>query len=320
MTNALKKIYIAITGMLMAMTVQVNGVVYDSTPCCEVSCCEPCRMILKGELLYWTPQLCGLEGAFGSTAIATTLENGIVVTTLSEFDEEPHSKWSPGFRIGGEIACDNYDIEADWTHFNGRATFNKETNHGHWKIQYDAVDLTFGRNVNLWSCFNFKPYIGVRALRIHQKLNSHLETIFTSSIGNSTVLTDKHDREDFHGVGPELGLEIDFNLGCNLSLYGSFDVVTYYGRVKGTNCDTDLFRTTASVTHSKTKRCFNNIATDAEIGIRWDKSMCCSCYEIDFMLKLGLEQHRIYDFSHLGSDGTLSLDGGVLGVGVGFRY
>lgn len=323
MTNALKKISVAITGMLMALTAPVNGVDYNQISCCPPECCDApgCQFFLSGELLYWRPSLCGLESAFGTTGIAATVANSILTTTITETDVEPHSKWSPGFRIGGEVACDAYDVAALWTHFNGRATFNDGPQHGHWKIHYDAVDLVLGRNISMWSsCFNVRPFIGVRGLRIHQRLRSHLETIFTSALGSSTILSDMNDRESFRAVGPQLGFEADVSLGCNFRLYGSFDVVSYYGKVKGNNCDFDTFATTVSATRAHKHRCFNSIGTDAAIGIIWDKTVCYCCNEWNFRVNLGVEQHRIYDFSDLGSDGTLSLDGGVFGVAVGFKF
>lgn len=62
------------------------------------------------------------------------------------------------------------------------------------------------------------------------------------------------------------------------------------------------------------------LSLDGAIGIRWDKFTCCSSVDTHVLVKIGLEQHRIYDFSNLGSDGSLSLDGGVLEVGFGLRF
>lgn len=316
--------------MLMAMTLQVNGAdryFTDEANCCmpvceEVNCCAQDRWLgVRGELLYWRPELCGLEAAFGTTTIATDVSsNAITTTTVTESDEEPHSKWTPGFRVGAGGVFNRFDVELDWTHFNGRANFHENEQGGHWKIKYDVIDLTFGRYIELTRCAYVKPFIGVRGARIHQNLNSHLTTLFTALIGNNTVTTDKIDSEKFWGIGPELGFEADWKLGCNFSLYGSFAVVTYYGHVTGKNFDTDTFTTTVSVCNGHKKHCFNNIGTDIALGIRWDKSLDCFCGCLDFTLRLGVEQHRIYDFSELGADGTLSLDGGVFAIGANYHF
>lgn len=322
MNNVLKMIYTAITGLLIAVAAQVNGAdCYPSSYC--VPRCDTKKDLfnVKAELLYWRPELCGLEGAFGNTTIATTVNDGVIITTVTESDEEPKFKWNTGFRISAEAVCDYFDVETNWTHFKGKAKFHDGAQNGRWNIKYDAVDATFGHRVEAGTSFYFRPFIGVRGVRIHQSLKAHLETLFTSSlIGNNTVFSDKDDSEKFRGVGPLIGLKGEWLIGCDFCLYGSIDVVTYYGDVHSRNLNTDIFTATASVCNGKKKHCFNSVATDLALGICWDKSWCASCYEVNFMLNLGLEQHRIYDFSELGSDGTLSLDGAVFGAGLGIRY
>ncbi len=347
MKNTHKKAYLAITSVLMAMTAQIHAADCNKSPCkpapkpcnpeprcaprCEDSCkpsrycgidCNPApdEINIRADLLYWRAELCGLEAAFGSTAIATSVAGGIITTTVTESDKEPDFDWRFGFRVGADLEFNRFDLDAIWTHYEGGAHFKDHGSHGRWKIKYDVIDLTIGRRFCMSPCFWFKPFIGVRSADIHQSLHSDLSTFFTAIIGNNTVFTRKHDKEDFWGIGPELGVEADWHIGCNFSIYASIDVVTYYGEVKGKNFDTDTFTSTVSVCNGKNKHCFDSLATDGAIGIRWDKSWDCYCYAIDFMAKLGAEQHRIYDFSDLGSDGTLSLDGGIFEIGIGFRY
>lgn len=340
MTISLKRISVAFIATLITV-VQVNAddckpvcqPACNPAPCCQPTCCPSpycgpnclpapyCREFnFKGELLFWRPELCGLEGAFGDTTIATTVSPGVITTTVTETSKSPDYKWSPGFRVGGDMAFTCFDLEGAWTHYLGRAKFHDEGSYGRWKIRYDVIDLTFGRRWCVAPCFYFKPAIGLRGARIRQRLHSHLETFFTALIGDNTVYTDKDDREKFWGIGPELALDANWYMGHSLSLYGSVAVVSYYGTIRSENYDVDTFTSTVSVSDGKKRQGFNKIGTDAAIGIRWDKSWTYCTYDFLFMLKLGLEQHRIYDFSKLGSDGTLSLDGGIFGAGVGFRY
>jgi len=305
---------------------------YAPSPCCAPTCnpspyCGPncipapyCGEInFRGEGLYWIAHLGGLESAFGNTTIATTVTPGVITTTVTEENVEPDFEWNPGFRVGADMAFTCFTLGADWTHYNGRASYNKDNQNGEWKIKYDVIDVIFGRRFCVAPCFYFKPFIGARGLKIHQTLQSHLPILFTAITGNNTVFADMNDKEDFWGIGPELGIEGNWYMGCNFSLYGTFDVVSYYGEVKTENFDTDTFTITVSANNSKKKYAFNTIGT-ATIGFRWDKTWSQCNYDVLFMLKAGLEQHRIYDFSNLGKDGTLSLDGAVFGAGIGFRY
>lgn len=323
MTSVLKRKYITLMGLLMAVTAQVNGFDYNPSMYCEPSDCEQsCGFSFNAELLYWRPELCGLEGAFGTTTISTTVDtNAITTTTITESDKEPTSKWDAGFRIGVGSIFDGFDLHVDWTHFNGSAKFSEGSQFGDWKIKYDTIDLTLSRGFDMTHCFNLRPFIGIRGAKIHQRLKSHLETLFTSPlIGNNTVFTDKDDKEDFKGIGPRIGLRADWELGCNFSLYGSFAVVSYYGDVKSKNFDVDTFTSTVSVCNGERKHCFDNLATDMEFGICWETSSCFCDYDLHLGLKLGVEQHRIYDFSELGSDGNLTLDGGVFAADLTFHY
>jgi len=61
------------------------------------------------------------------------------------------------------------------------------------------------------------------------------------------------------------------------------------------------------------------IGTDGSIGFRWDKAWPVAS-EVLLTFKIGVEQHRIYDFSELGSDGTLSLAGANLATSLGYRF
>jgi hypothetical protein len=351
MASSIKKTNVAITGMLTAVTslcADTNSTCPPelclSKPCtpkqqeCTPPTCNPSQYFgpncipapycaevnIKGELLYWKAELCGLETAFGNTSIATVVGPGtFVTTTIQESDLQPDFSWRPGFRVGADFAFNCFELEADWTHYNGRAHFKKNGQHGNWRIRYDTIDLIFGRRCSVAPCFYFKPFIGVRGLRVHQTLKSDLNTLFigaTSVIGNTTVTTTKNDKEHFWGLGAEFGVEADWYLGCDFTVYGSFDVVTYYGSVHGRYLQTDTFPVTANVSNARSHHCFDNIGTDAAIGIRWDKAWHRCNYDVLFMLDAGLEQHRIYEFSNIASDGTLSLDGGVFAVGIGLRY
>jgi hypothetical protein len=342
MSSALKKTYLTVASIVLSVATQANaGSSYASeAACCEpaLSCCEEptccpsryygpnciptanCQEVnLRGEVLYWVAMLGGLESAFGTTTIATTVAGGITTTTVTETDREPHWQWRPAYRVGIDYGFGCFVLEADWTHYVGRAHFNDDGQSGRWKIRYDTIDLLFGRRFSIAPCFYFKPFIGARGLLVHQRLHSNLQTLFTALIGDNTVFTYKDDKERTWGVGPELGVEADWYMGGNLSLYGSFDVVSYYGRVKTQIYDTDVFTSTVSVSDGTIKRDFNVIGTDLSFGIRFDTAWQVAS-EVLLTMKLGVEQHRIYDFSNLGSDGTLDMSGANLALTIGYSY
>jgi len=339
MVSIPKKIFSIFAVMLMTETSlfaqSQSEPVCCPPPCCGVSCCPGpyCRgpncidpycneFNIKGELLYWIGQLTGLQTAFGNTAVVTTTSptTGFITTTITETEVQPSFQWRPGFRVGANYAYTCLLFEVDWTHYDGRAHFNRDAQHGYWKIQYDTLDFIVGRRCCVAPCFYFLPFVGLRGLRVHQSLSSNLDTEFVAgAVGTNTVFTYKHDKERIWGIGPELGVEADWYLGRLISLYGSFDVVTYYGNVNGSYDQVDTFPLNASVSNAHNHSRFNVIGTDLAIGLRYDKVWCIASEGL-FTAKVGLEQHRIYEFSNLASDGTLSLDGANLMLDLGYRY
>jgi hypothetical protein len=349
MTTVPEKIYATMAAALMAVS-PLCAVSQDLASCCETQCgdsscpprcCPPtcnqgpyccgpnclpapycAEFNIFAEGVYWRADLAGLETAFGSTDVTTTVDpvTSFITTTITESDKQPNFQWRPGFRVGGDYAFGCFDIGTAWTHYNGRAHFRDGEQHGRWNIRYDTIDLTFGRRCCVAPCFYFLPFVGLRGLYVYQSLHSDLEATFTAGVvGNNTVFTEKSDKETFWGLGPELGVEADWYLGCNFSLYASFDFVTYYGNIKGEYNQTDVFPLTTSVSHDRASHRFTTIGTDGAVGIRWDKAWPVAS-EVLLTLKAGLEQHRIYEFSDIASDGTLSLDGPVFMISGGYRY
>lgn len=335
MSSNVKKIMCLFIGSLLLVTTQVccdknDEILWDEYE--PKSCCNPSNYrkscpndkkveaLLRGDLLYWQGTLCGLEGAFGSTSITTEDIPGVKVVTLSQHDTGPDSEWRAGVRLGADILFNCFNLGVDWTHFHGRADYAKCGQCGNWKVEYDVIDFTLGYNFYPCSRFRIKPFIGLRVASIDQCLVSHLQTVRTDLTADpsvQTVLMDVNEKEEFDGIGPLVGGEVGWYLGHSFSLYCMFNIVTYYGDVDGTYNNTDTCTCVIFKNNLSRNRCFRCLGTDGAIGIRWDKYINC---KLHFLLKLGLEQHRICDFSDLGADGSLSLDGVVFEAGIGWRF
>lgn len=337
MNNNFLKISVLFFGTLFFTTNLIlcnkNNVTFSkedkSKPCCSPylyrnNCYDTKKtaLLLRGDLLYWRGSLCGLEGAFGNTKIKIEDSFCKKKTTLTECDKEPCFKWRAGFRIGADLLFNCFDLGSEWTHFHGFADhsdcaqyINKQ--YGDWRIKYDTIDMTLGYNFYPCSHVCIKPFFGIRAADIDQYLKSNSETTRTDLGLTSSIITCMNDKENFQGVGPLVGVEVDWYLGHNFSLYCTFDAVTFYGDIHAQYDHTDTLTKAISVNCISRDSCLNAIGTDALIGIRWDKHLSSNFL---IMIKLGLEQHRIYEFSNLGSDGSLSLDGFILEAGVKFRF
>lgn len=330
-----KKICVLVVSALAMIVNQVYCGEKEGSSCKKYetkSCCTPSHYrkfcgdrkkvetLIRGEFLYWKSTLCGLEEVFGDTTIE--IENTPLkkINTMTEEDKRLDFKWRAGFRVGADLLYNCADLGIDWTHFHGRCDYRECTEYGNWTLKYDVVDFTLGYNFYPCSHFCVKPFIGLRAANIHQNLRSHIKSFRTDPEADPiflTIILDRCDKVRFHGVGPEVGTEVNLYLGYDFSLYCMFGAVTYYCNVDIESRRTDDLSKTVFNNNYNRERYFEGIGTDGSIGIRWDKYINCNLH---LMLKFGLEQHRIYNFNNLLPGGLLSLDGAVAEAGIGFRF
>lgn len=333
--SKLKKIYVILVGAMIVSTNQVcfaNNVEHCNKLHYHNECCDTKKneLLFKGAFLYWKGELRGIECAFGNESIVTTGEEGVTLITKTEADTSPSFKWHPGVRLGSTFLFKDFDFDLDWSYFPGRAFYKKDEQHyGDWKLKYNDIDFKIGYKFYPSSRFYVKPFIGLRGTWIRQTLHSYLETPKIDDQETFTLTFNMHNKEKFWWIGPQLGIETNWYIGWNFNLYCTLDVVNYYGhdhanynRVDHTPEDPDEGNPETNQTNIWTKKAkFNNFALDDSFGIRWDKYICRSEYDVHFNLKLGFEQHRIYEFSNLaGGPGSLSLDGGILEAGLGIRF
>lgn len=278
-----------------------------------------------------TGELRGIEEAFGSDSYVRNDDLSPVEIIKTEADRCPSFKWRPGFRIGADFLFDCFDVNLDWTYFPGRAFYNTDAQHyGDWRLFYNAIDLKIGYKFYPHARFYVKPFIGLRGTKIHQSLHSYRETPQTDDHETTILTFDMHNKEKHWLLGPQVGVEANWSLGWNFSLYSTIDIVNYcgrdhinYQRIDNTPEDVDAHNPETVQTNIWNKKArFNNFALDDSLGIRWDKYLCHSHCDIHFNVKLGLEQHRVYNLSNLVSSGqgSLSIDGGLLEGALGFRF
>ena len=340
---------------------------YPCTEISFYDSCDSCNFRFNGkgffraDVLYLRAQ----EGGFGCGCTPELINNfvtsdGEYITVINEKFKDPNFDWNTGFRLGTGYTFTEkcWDVGVYWTHYHSRnnrhccgdsssgsgytndVTFTPISgsrsysdegsirgNNFCWKLDYNVVDLLFGRDFRV-NCFSFKPFIGVRWAKINQKVKStsRLEsrTVFGSEssgdlLGGSAqvqvLLGSEDNKQKFKGVGPVFGLEVNWSVGYDLSLFAGVSGSTLYGHF---NQHFTGFNTFLNGTNHCDKREHANscqFATDAIIGVRWKK---CYCDNVEVTLQLALEQHRYFDHNRLGEYGDLCLDGGSFAASVSF--
>lgn len=341
MTMMLKKILIATLGIFLFVAnpikAEKNIIKYNKPEvekscksCCTPSCYQKTcdnkknfELLLREDFLCWKGSVGGIDCAYGDASIVENTNTQI--TTVEQSDINPHFKWNAGLKVGLNALFDCFDVGALWTHYHGYATYKDYNKCGDWKLKYDTFDLTLGYDFYPCAKFGIKPFVGLRVANIHHGLESHLEALKTT-ISETTereiIKTDINNKEKFHGAGPEVGAEARWYIDEHFSFYCMCGAVAYYGSVYGEYYNENTFEASKNTGNLTKHYWFNNIGTDATIGIRFDKYMCNNSKNLDghIMVKLGLEEHRIYNFGKLRSYGNLNLAGGTLEIGIGFRF
>lgn len=332
----LKKILITINLLLITSIGYVYGDCDDTSSIgenenccsCQPTCCG--KGFISADLLYWRAFESGLDICIPNRVSDTITSDGNVISKFSGRSRDLDFKWDPGFRIGTgyEFACCcNWDIGVFWTHFHSHAHSSRNCgNKLRWNINYDVIDIIVGSKADLGACFALRPFFGLRGARIHQKVRidnfSYSTSCYTSNdyyISNDCYTSNdyytsndfeaikKNNKERFQGIGPIIGLEVDWNIWCDFSFYTSASISWLYGHFHIRLIDSEEF--VDAVNFCKvTKRHETNLAVaDAALGIRWQK---CFCTDTRLILQVGLEHHRYFDFNQIGGNcGDLSFDG-----------
>lgn len=291
---------------------------YCEQPCAPEPCCsDSCgSFFLEADVLYLRAFEGGLFDACDQTETTDSTVNGLVVSRLEGKSNSSNFRWNWGFRVGAgyEFANSCSGVGVYWTHFNShKHGDHNEKNNRQWKIDFDAVDILWGYRSHLSSCVVLTPYVGVKYANINQRLHTNFVSTATNITDPAVVHTRSRGfvKEEFWGVGPEIGIEGDFGIGGGLSLYGNIALSTLYGRFHVESDHIDRFSTGKNIDHLRQNIDAYQTVLDTRLGIRWTT---CFCSDKIFAVQLGLEQHRYFDHNQICGNGDLNLDGVSLGI------
>src|SRR5581483_222563 len=175
------------------------------------------HIYFTGEWLYWRTRQEGMEFATSKQV---------------KFD------FQSGFRagVGAHLpSFDGWTIYANYTRFNphgshkahnayplflfqGSGVSGNATDHasGYWKIEFQNVDLQFGKAYYLTKTLVFSPFFGMKGAWIDQ--HAHFSYHGGYIPLGETFRT--RFKNDFKGAGPLIGTEINWQLGAGFSFFG----------------------------------------------------------------------------------------------------
>ena len=218
-------------------------------------------LTIAADLLYWSANEDGLE--YGTKIVGGPVagENARTKSKLLDLDFE----WNPGFRINLGYLFNHYDhysLSASWTHIRNKAhghhtaegiesetgpvntiispwvnLLSQLTNgavsaHASWHVDYDTVDLNFGRSFYLSKRFVLDPYFGLRGAQILQHYHAKYKTVFLPSAGQPSFVQDVTFKanNNFTAIGARGGTEMLWRLGKNWHLFSQLSANILYGK------------------------------------------------------------------------------------------
>ncbi|MES2122971.1 MAG: Lpg1974 family pore-forming outer membrane protein [Chlamydiota bacterium] len=299
----------------------------------------PGDFFLEADFLYWKMRQQGLD-VFSRTAKS---QGEVVVDGPNSVEEnqskgqyhQVHFDWEPGFRIGAgyDFKDCKWALSAFWTHLRGKGGSSHSHAKTHWSSSYNVLDLLVtGRPFHLGSSFTWKAFGGVKAAQIHQKFRASsvstrrsLDPFSIQNVTLSTTDVKSKFHTDFIGIGPEIGVNGSWNLGRGFSVYANADGAILYSRYhsKFTDefddlttflSDTDPTISNEFISEDVSRAASNTCQAviDLGLGFSWQRYTCLCHHSVGWVVKLGWEHTQWFDFSSLGSNNDLTLDGLVV--------
>lgn len=301
------------------------------------------NLAFRVDFLWWIPSTQSL--ALGSEEELRFAPFTLIGTTTKNFShiKQPKFKYDPGFRlgIGYFCPCACWDLAINWVHYHSKASTKGKSElpsfglgqrpiifinyweaiddvfpdvcKGHWNLNSDLIDLELGHKFYTCPCFSLRPHIGFRAgiidqsYHIFSKANRHLNIAVGQFNRYRTLIKEK---SDFSGFGPRIGLDVELDIGCGLSIVGqaagsillgnnqcrSKEHLVYYILNPDENV---FFQNTISPISVKdsTRNCCRSLI-DMSLGIQWDKFLCFCNYVYPITIRVLWERHLFHSFEN----------------------
>lgn len=330
----------------MGVTTQPSGVI---TPPMGPKVSDDVNYFFTADFIYWRTTCDGYDYADSGAAIVGA--DGLTPIDPSKRGRTgyPGFDFQPGFKVGSglKFAHDGWDVYANYTWLNpdtvesslsdpsghmfgtpdpyfGPSTISKAKNH--FRQSFNVVDLELGRNFFLSKFLTLRPFFGLKAAWIDQKVKNAF-TVFNNATnginaadeflvsGAITNLAQKLKLKSWGigirgGIAPVWYFMKDFGLYGNLAVSGMWTSYQNHGKSKysGTISGTsgDILRSSHSVTP----------VIELGLGLTYMTTFHDDAY--GFSLSGGWEEQVWIGFNEGFPRGNMSLQGFTLKVGFEF--
>ncbi len=278
--------------------------------------------------LYWRADQDGMEYAVENTVDSLNFIDQSNNLIKAEY-KTPKSKWEGGARVALSYssAIDGWDIGLTWTYFDGQASSLNQTQQtdntvllplwsafqgfqetgdfqgntateikADWDVDFYLLDLELGRSYWTSRYLSMRPFIALRYVDIQQDFSiTHSGGSWSDDMQDP--LNDLVDLDnDFKGVGPRIGFDLNWNFGCGWSLYSELAASIIYGRFS-VDHDEDVRQAVSpfskgAVLENSYRFHASRAIVDLGLGVQYATLIADSAYGIT--VQLGWEQHLFF--------------------------
>lgn len=263
---------------------------------------------LEADYLLWRPQLEDTHFALKGSQVGGG-GNSTGPQSLTFALKQPSYDLSSGVRLGiGGYNGDSWDVGLRATYLYADAQKHVSANPdkkqqtigqwvpsvfgekgtksvAFWRMNFYVFDFAIGREFFLTKRFAVHPFIGLRGFVIDQKLRNIFKGSFEVDVTSTTDIdvpaTGRFKAEqDIWGVGPRLGLDLNFYLNTNWAFLGGLSGALLYSNHHTTQKTFGHLTETDSTglrvlnefnIKAKDKSIFGRANLDAYFGLGWDK-------------------------------------------------
>ncbi len=269
---------------------------------CRTAVDRKCDLFIDASFIYWQPIQDNMQlGVVSNNSAALDLVHGHEVLLSGNF--------RPGFQVGlgMNFDYDQWDSYLEYTWYEAKEKahvsldpasttkfllpawqipdfLNPQYSSGSekWKLTMNLLDWDLARGYNVGTKLCFHPFIGFRAAWIKQSVHVDYvnEDPADESVWPSTYI---HDSSSSWGVGPRLGIGMNWNLGAGFRLIGDgeWDILYTQYDLKSSQ----ISDTTASnqyIVNTKNVDCLRTHA-NLDLGLGWGTYFFNKKYHIDFL-------------------------------------
>lgn len=327
----------------MGVTSQPSGII---TPAVGPRVANGADVFLTADFIYWRTHQNGLEYAQSglvatAPAVNTNLSSGTV--------QSPKARWQPGFKVGLGLVFehDGWDIDAEYTWLapshksntitaatpstlqnvwtdptvaSGGNTLIEQAS-ASWRLSYNVLDLTLGRNFFVSRYLTLRPNFGLKGAWVKQRNN--VDYVLGTLVSPSYTELEIRQKQRFWGVGVRAGLDTVWHFCKEFGMYGDMGLSALWGQYK--NRRTDDLQTPAG-SEGQTlnyRRSFHDVTPVLELGIGLAYMTWFYDEAYMFDIRAGWEEQVWFDTNHF-FDSTGARSGNFttqgLTVKVGFWF